>query len=89
VDLRDDRRRRQVEEVGIALDVVGVVAEALTAILLFRETPPMDEDAPRPVEDEDPLREKCFELWAYVLNEIGSRLRGRKPEGSRGSLGVW
>jgi hypothetical protein len=57
VDLRDDVRRGQVEEVGVALDVVRVRGEAVASILLLREPAPMDEHAPRTVEDEDPLGE--------------------------------
>jgi hypothetical protein len=60
VDLGDDLRVGQVEEIGIALDVLVVVAEAPAAVLVLRELAPVDEDAPRPVEDEDPLGEKLF-----------------------------
>jgi hypothetical protein len=43
----------------------------------------MDEHAPGPVEDEDPLGEETLELWSDVLHEIGSRLK----VGSRKALG--
>ena len=89
MDLGDDLRRGQVEEIGIALDVVRMVAEALAPILLLREAATMDEDTPRPVEHEDSLREERLHVCAGVFHEFGSRLRGREPEGSRGSLGVW
>ena len=58
VDLRDDLRLREVQEVGVALDVARVVAEALAAVLLLGEPAPVDEHAPRAVEDEDPLGEE-------------------------------
>ena len=62
VDLRDDLRRRQVEEVGIALDVVRVRREPLAAVLLLGELAAMDEHAPGPVEHEDPLGEKLLRV---------------------------
>ena len=88
VDLRDDRRRGEVEEVGIALDVVRMRGEALAAVLLLGEPAPMDEHAPGAVEHEDSLGEEFLELCADVLHEVGSRLKGREPEGPR-ALGVW
>src|SRR5262249_15011414 len=83
VDLRDDLRRRQVEEVRIALDVVRVVAEARAAVLLLRESAPVDKDAPGPVEHDDALGKKGFELCADVLHEIGSRLKRSGAGGPR------
>jgi hypothetical protein len=47
----------EVEEIRIALDVPWMSSEALAAILLLRIAAPVDEHAPRPVEDEDPLRQ--------------------------------
>ena len=88
VDLRDDRRRGEVEKIGVALDVVRVRGEALAAVLLLREPSAVDEHAPGAVEHEDSLGEKLLELLADVLHEIDSRLKGREPEGSR-ALGVW
>jgi hypothetical protein len=60
-----------------------VVSESLSAVLLFRELAAMDEDAPGAVEDDDSLGEELSELFSCVLHEIGSRLKGREPEGSR------
>ncbi len=88
MDLGDDLRSGQVEDVRIALDVVRVRGEPLAAILLLGELAAMDEHAPRPVEHEDPLGEQFLELCADVLHEFDSRLKGREPEGSR-ALGVW
>ena len=75
VDLGHELRPRQVEEVGIALDVARVVAKALAAVLVLRELAPVDEHTPGAVEDEDPLGEKVLELFADVLHEYGSRLQ--------------
>ena len=88
VDLGDDLGRGQVQEIRVALDVVRVRGEALAAVLLLGESAAVDEHAPRPVEHEDSLGEECSELFSDVLHEIGSRLKGREPEGSR-ALGVW
>ena len=71
---------REVQEVGVALHVVRVAPEALSAVLLLREPSPVDEDAPGPVEHEDPLGEEGFELCADVCHEIGSRLERSEPE---------
>ena len=55
VDLRHDLRLREVQQVGVALDVAGVVGEAVAAELLLGETPALQQDAPGAVEHEDPL----------------------------------
>ena len=69
VDPGDDLGVRQVQQVGVAAEVARVVAEALAAVLLLGELAAVDEDAPRPVEHEDPLGEKLFHLSANVLHE--------------------
>ncbi len=79
VDLRDDVRRRQVQEIGVALHVARVRREPLAPVLLLRQLATVDEHAPGPVEHEDPLGEKVSELSAGVLHEIGSRLKSREP----------
>ena len=58
MDLGDDLGPRQVQEVGIALDVACVITKALAPVLLLGELPTMDEHTPGAVEDEDPLGEK-------------------------------
>ena len=65
VDLRDDVGRRQVQEVGVALDVVRVRREALAAVLLLGQLAAVDEHAPRPVEHEDPLGEE-LSRWSRM-----------------------
>ena len=50
-----DLGRGQVEEIGVALDVARVVAEALAAVLLLGEPAPVDEHAPGAVEHDDAL----------------------------------
>ena len=89
VELGDDLRVREVQEVGVALDVLRVLAESLAAVLRFREPASVDEDAPRTVEHEDALGEKLLHLYANVCH-IAS---GPKGAGSRsrrsGSLGVF
>ena len=57
MDLGDDLRVRQVQEVRVTLDVALVLAEALTPVLLLREPAPVDEHPPRPVEHQDALGE--------------------------------
>ena len=59
MELGDDVRGRQVEEVGIALDVPRVLPEPLAAVLLLRELLPVDEHPPRPVEHEYSLRREA------------------------------
>ena len=69
VDPGDDLGRGQVQQVRIAFDIPRVFTEALAAVLLFREPAAVDEDAPGPVEDEDPLGEKLFELCSGVRHD--------------------
>ena len=88
MDLGDDLGRGQVQEIRVALDVVRVRGEAFAAVLLLGESAAVDEHAPRAVEHKDSLGEEFTELFSDVLHEIGSRLKGREPEGSR-ALGVW
>ena len=57
VDLGDDLRCGQIQEVGIALDVVRVRREALAAVHLLRQLATVDEDAPGSVEHQDALLE--------------------------------
>ena len=86
---RDDVRPRQVEQVGIALDVARVVAEALAAEVLLGQAAVLEQDAPRAVEHDDPLGEECFESFARVLQTVRSLPKGRGSRVLAGSLGVW
>ena len=73
VDLGDDVRLRDVEEIRVALDVASVIAEPLAAVVRLGEPLPVDEHAPRAVVDGDspvenlsrfdPLR-SLVSLWA-------------------------
>ena len=63
VDPRDDLGPRDVQQVGIAGDVVRVVAEPLAAVRLLAAQLALDEDAPRPVEDGDPFAEDASSRW--------------------------
>ena len=55
VDLGDDLRLRQVQQVGVALDVVRVHGEALAAELLLGQTPALQQHAPGAIEHEHAL----------------------------------
>ena len=86
MDLPDDVGLRQVEQVGIAGDVERMVAEALASVLLLAAHTPLDQHAPRPVEDGDALSEDGFEPFPRVLH---SRLLTRGPGAVlSGALGV-
>ncbi len=69
VDLGDDLRRGEVQEIRVALDVVRVRCEPLPAVLLLAQPAAVDEDAPRPVEHEDSLGEMLLEVFGDVLHE--------------------
>ena len=88
VDLADDLRVREVQEIGVALDVLVMPAEALASILALGEPAPVDEHAPRAVEHQDALREKLFDLCANVLHLSPPGLKGPEPLARSGSLGV-
>ena len=53
VDLGDDLRLRDVEQVGVALDVAPVVAQPFTAVVDLRQPLAVDQHAPRAVEHGD------------------------------------
>jgi hypothetical protein len=61
VDGADHLRPRQSEQVVVASDIAGMVAEALTAKISLREAVTLDECARRPVEDEDALAQEGSE----------------------------
>ena len=68
MDVADDVRARQVEDVRVAGDVARVVAEAVAAVRLLPAHLPLDEHAPRAVEDGDALPEDGFEPFPRVLH---------------------
>ncbi len=74
VHLAHDVRPRQVQQVGIVLDVARVRGEALAAEVGLGEAAALKEDAPRAVEHEDPLGCEA----AYVVGDV-----------AHSSLGVW
>jgi hypothetical protein len=94
VDVEDEVRARQVEQVGIAGDLVRVVAEALAAVVVARELRALEHRAPRAVEDDDALVEQLPQprfagsgLSAQsVLRTVAERARSVR---SAGSLGVF
>ena len=61
VDLGDDPRLGQVQQVGVALDVVVVAGEPFAPELALGEAAALEQHAPGAVEDHDPLREQSFE----------------------------
>ena len=62
MDLGDDVRLRQVQQVGVAAQVAPMVVEAHASVLLLREPTPVDQYAPRPVEDGDALLQDPLEF---------------------------
>ena len=71
VDVEDDLGTGEVEEVGIAGDLAGMVAEALAAVVRVLEPFPLQHRPPRAVEHENPLREQ-------VAQGRGRGLDGRR-----------
>ena len=80
VDPRDDLRPRDVQQIGVAGDVVRVVAEPLAAVRLLAAQLALDQHAPGAVEDGDPLAEDCFESLTRIRHSSRSRL---PPPGAR------
>src|SRR5262249_23543333 len=74
VDAPDDVGARQHEELVVALHVVGVVAEALAAVVGLAEPVALDHRAHRAVEYEDAAREQLVESRAGVGNGHGRLL---------------
>src|SRR5207244_6802530 len=78
VDLADELGPRQVEQVGIALDVSRVVAETLAAKLLLGEALSLQQHAPGTVEYDDPLVENALQLFDRVRHPCSSRLKSSR-----------
>jgi hypothetical protein len=70
VDVEDYVGTREVQQVGIAGDVAGMVPEPLATIRVLALHLALDEHAPRAVEHRDPLGEDCFESCARVLHPV-------------------
>ena len=87
MDVADDLRPRQVQQVGVAGHVARVVGEALAAVRLLPAHLALDEDAPRPVEHGDPPLEDLAESVAYVAH-VGLLPRECVSGPLAGSLGV-
>ena len=66
MDLADDLRLRQHQQVVVALQVVRVVGEALAAIVGLVEPVALDHRAHGAVEDQDALLEQGGELVGAV-----------------------
>ena len=90
MDLGDDVGVREVEQVGIAPDVVRVVGEALAAPFLLGDPAALEQHAPGSVEHDDPLVEKVLQpVDPLVPISRSPPIESREPRpGSRGSLGV-
>ena len=75
MQLRDDVRPGEVQQVRIALDVGRMVAEPLTAEVLLRQAAALQEHAPRPVEDDDAFAEERCEVVdpVHELHPNGGR----------------
>ncbi len=74
MDAADHVRSRQVEDVDVVLEQLGVVAEPLAAPVLFGQALFLQQHADRPVKDHDPLLEQPIETLA---NGGGCRGDGR------------
>ena len=84
----------QREHVGVAGDVLVVVAEPLAPVVLRREAVLLEHRAPRAVEDDDPLLEDLTQSFSRahvpLLRRPGDHAYERVPAGRRGgSLGVF
>ncbi len=70
VDPGDDLGARDVQQVGVARDIVRMVTEALAAIGLLAAELALDEDAPGAVEHGDPLPEDPLETLTRVRQSV-------------------
>ena len=61
MDLRDQGRLGQAEDVAVVPQRLGVVAEALAAEVVVAQALVLEHDAHRAVEDRDPLLEQPIE----------------------------
>ena len=61
MDVEDDVRAREVQEIRIALDVLRVLAESLSPVVRVLEVKPLEHRSPGAVEHDDALAEKLAE----------------------------
>src|SRR5918995_5064320 len=66
MDVLNDIRSCEVQDVWVALDVAGMVSEALAAIIGVGEASSLDRRAVGAIEDEDALRQQRVETAANV-----------------------
>ena len=70
VDPRDDLGPRDVQEIGVAGDVVRVVAEPLAPVRLLAAQLALDEHAPGAVEHGDPFAEDALEALTRIRHSL-------------------
>ena len=84
VDLGDDLRPGEVQQIRVAPDVARVLPEQLTAVALLREPTAVDEHAPGAVVDDDALVEdlaKLVDCAHHVSFGAGRRMPREDPAG--------
>jgi hypothetical protein len=72
VDLRDDLRLREAQQVVVALQIFGVIFEAITTKVRFVQTIGLDHGAHGTIDYQDALREKAPELVRAIKSWRGS-----------------
>src|SRR5882724_5078522 len=80
MDVADDLRLRQHEQVVVALDVTRPVAETLAAILGFLELVLLDHRAHRTVENQDAAVQAALELLADGVVHAAQDTISRYPD---------
>src|SRR4029078_7640450 len=70
VDPRDDLGPRDVQEIGVAGDVVRVVTKPLAPVCLLAAQLALDEDTPRPVENGDPFAEDALSALTRLRHSL-------------------
>src|SRR4029453_7039153 len=85
VNVANDVRAGQVEEIGVAGDVAGVIAKPFAAIRVLTAHGALNEDAVRTVEHDDALVQKLSELINGRLHENTPAQRGQE----RGSVALY
>jgi len=66
VDIADDLRLRQDEQIIVPLEILGMLGEALAALIALCQAVALDHRAHRAVENHDPALEQGVELCVAI-----------------------
>jgi hypothetical protein len=79
VDRGDDVGLREVQQIGVTLDVLGVIGEPVTPELLFGEAPALQQHTPGAVQHDDALVEQLAQSGGSIHGSTLAAVRRVRP----------